>query len=123
MYNIEEINIIRGIYEFITQNTKNNIPSSFKAIADRFNLKIDDAKHFVHLLHYKYNFPIFLEIGTIKDEKTNKTLCRFCKKEHGTFRVMKTEIKSEGTNLRGVIVCDKCYQNIFKNEKEIKNNL
>lgn len=116
MYNIEEVNFIKEIYKFIRQNTKNNIPTSFKLIAEKFNFEIAQAKHFVHLLHYKYDLPILLKFRTIKDEKTNKTLCHFCKKVHGISRLIKSEIEitTEGTKLPVVFVCDNCYEKIIK---------
>ena len=115
MYNLKEITLIKKIYSFIQSNTKRNIPTSYKTIAKRFNLRIEEVKHFIHLMLYKYKLPLFFKFDTIIDDRTGKTLCHFCKQEHGKFRLIDKEMNSNGTFLKGIFVCDKCYYKIIKN--------
>lgn len=113
---MNEAQIIKKIYRFIQKNSSENKPIKEKELMRKFNLSKKEFNHYFHLMIYKYNLPLMYKFDTIKDKKNMKTLCHFCKKVHGTFRIMEKKANIKGTEIKGLFVCDECYNKILKNK-------
>jgi len=112
---LNEIQIIRKIYKYIQKSASEKRPLKEKELMKRFKLTRQEFKHYFHLMLYKYNLPLKFKFDTIKDEKNKKTICHFCKRVHGTFRIMERKTNIKGTEIHGLFVCDNCYNKIVNN--------
>lgn len=112
---MNEAQIIKKIYRFIQKHTSDKKPIKEKELMKKFNLTKKEFNHYFHLMIYKYNLPLKFKFTTIKDEKNKKTICHFCKKVHGTFRIMEKKANIKGTEIGGLFVCDICYNRIINN--------
>ena len=112
---MNEYILVRKIYTFLEQRSSVEIPTHFHKIAKVSGLTIDEIKHFINLIQYKYNLSLRF-VSRKTDAKNIRTICLFCRKEYGIFRPMGTEIEitAEGTKIPGEFVCDECYNEIKK---------
>jgi len=112
-----ERNLILKIYKYIQKNTTKEEPLTFESISNVFNISVEEVKHLIHQMKYKYNLNLIFKFDKPKQfEKHRKTLCIICKENFGTFREIERLIEEKGTNIRGVFVCDECYNKINKDD-------
>lgn len=112
--NLNEAIIVKKIYKYIKTNSSQTKPLTEAQIKRKFKLTNEEFRHYFNLMISKYNLPLRYKFTTIKDKKFGKTLCHFCKKVHGTFRIMEKNINPKGSKISGLFVCDKCYNNMIK---------
>lgn len=113
---MNEAQLIRKIYRFIKNQSSEKKPIKEKELMKKFKLTKEEFNHYLHLMTYKYNLPLKIKFDTIKDKKNNRTICHFCKKAHGIFRIMEKTASIKGTEIKGLFVCDNCYNKILDNE-------
>jgi len=107
----------KNIYNYIQKNASKEKPLTLENLSKKFNMTLEEIKHHIHLMKYKYNLKLNFKFEIPKQFKKNrKTLCRICKENFGTFREIERIIEEKGTEIRGIFVCDSCYDDIDKDD-------
>lgn len=111
-------NLLDELYNYMMNNAYGK-ELSLEKIMEEFSITRDELLTKMYILNKERGMPIRLSFNIKKEKRSEKTICRICKRRQGDFRATKIDVKNK--DISGIFVCESCYRNKEKYEKFVED--